>query len=158
MTYASGINILHRLIYFSTFSSTFPTEREQQDDEIANIVRTSVLNNSEFGLTGLLLAHQNWFLQVLEGPEDRLMTCYGAIASDSRHVDPTLMGVGPIPKRNFYNWGMCSRRLNKTNDAILEALDVKGPFSPKALNFENALKLLMAVRAMHSRPEPMAGL
>jgi hypothetical protein len=66
------------------------------------------------------------------------------------------MGVGPIPKRNFYNWDMCSRRLNKTNNAILEALDVKGPFSPKILDFEKALKLLMAIRIIKSRPEPIA--
>ena len=156
MPYASTSKVLHRLIYFSTFSPEFPTGREQQDQEIANIVRVSILNNSKVGLTGLLLAHQNWFLQVLEGPADRLMTCYGAIVLDPRHLDPTLMGVGPIPKRNFYNWDMCSRRLTKANDAILEALDVNGPFSPKALHFENALKLLMAVRAIQSRPEPMA--
>ena len=84
------------------------------------------------------------------------MTCYGVIALDSRHVNPTLMGVGPIPKRNFYNWDMCSRRLSKANDSIMETLDVKGPFSPKTLNFKSALKLLMAVRAIQSRPEPMA--
>jgi FAD-dependent sensor of blue light len=156
MLSASGSNVLHRLIYFSTFSTTFPTEREQQDQEIANIVRASILNNSKLGLTGLLLAHQNWFLQALEGPEDRLMACYDVIVSDSRHVDPNLMGVGPIPKRNFYNWDMCSRRLSKANDAILKSLDVKGPFSPKTLNFENALKLLMAVRVIQSRPSPMA--
>ena len=156
MPYASSSNTLHGLIYYSTFSPTFPTEPEQQDQEIANIVRSSILNNSKWGLTGLLLAHQNWFLQVLEGPADRLMSCYGIIVSDSRHVDPTLMGVGPIPKRNFYNWDMCSRRLSGANDAILKTLDVKGPFSPKKLNFENALKLLMAVRVIQSRPEPIA--
>jgi len=156
MPYASSSNALHRLIYYSTFSTTFPTEPEQQDAEIAIIVRVSILNNSQSGLTGLLLAHQNWFLQVLEGPADRLMTCYGVIVSDSRHKDPTLMGVGPIPKRNFYNWDMCSRRLSTANDAILKTLDVRGPFSPKTLNFKSALKLLMAVRAIQSRPEPMA--
>jgi hypothetical protein len=32
------------------------------------------------------------------------MTCYGVIVLDSRHIDPTLMGVGPIPKRHLYNW------------------------------------------------------
>jgi len=42
------------------------------------------------------------------------------------------------------------------NDAILQSLDVDGPFSRKTLNFENALKLLMAVRAIQSRPEPIA--
>jgi hypothetical protein len=156
MTYVSSSNALHRLIYFSAFSSTFPTEREPQDKEIADIVRASILNNSALGLTGLLLAHQSWFLQVLEGSADRLMSCYGVIVSDSRHVDPTLMGVGPIPKRNFYNWDMCSRRLNKANDPILKALDVKGPFSPKTLSFEHALKLLLAVRVIQSRAESMA--
>jgi hypothetical protein len=156
MPYVSSSIGLHRLIYFSTFSPTFPTEPEQQDAEIRNIVRTSILNNSKLGLTGLLLAHQNWFLQVLEGREDRLMTCYAVIVSDSRHVDPTLMGAGPAPKRDFYNWDMCSRRLSKENDAILTALDVKGPFSPKTLNFEKALRLLMAVRVIQSRPEPVA--
>ncbi len=156
MADASSGNDLHRLIYFSTFSPAFPVELEQQDQEIANIVRVSILNNGKLGLTGLLLAHQNWFLQVLEGPEHRLMGCYGVIVFDSRHIDPTLMGVGPIPKRNFYNWNMCSRRLSKANDAILRTLDVEGPFSPKTLNFEKALKLLMAVRTIQSRPEPLA--
>ena len=154
MTYVSSSDVLHRLIYSSTFSPRFPTECHQQDQEIASIVQTSILNNSKLGLTGLLLAHQNWFLQVLEGPADKLMTCYGVIVSDSRHVDLTLMTAGPIPRRDFHNWDMCARRLSKANDTILKTLGVKGLFSPRALNIENALKLLMAVRAIHSRLEP----
>src|SRR5471030_615941 len=47
---ASSGNDLHRLIYFSTFSPTFPAALEQQDQEIANIVRVSVLNNGKLGL------------------------------------------------------------------------------------------------------------
>jgi hypothetical protein len=48
----SSSNVLHRLIYYSTFSPTFPAELEQQDEEIANIVRASILNDGKLGLTG----------------------------------------------------------------------------------------------------------
>ena len=45
-------NALHRLIYFSTFSPTFPAEREQQDEEIANIVRSRFRITANWGLRG----------------------------------------------------------------------------------------------------------
>jgi len=147
----SSSNSLHQIIYCSTFSAAFPTKLEQQDEEIANIVNVSILNNAKNGLTGLLIAHQNWFLQVLEGPAERVMTLYGVILSDTRHLDVTLVSAGPIPTRNFYNWKMCARRLSKVDDAILKTLQIKGTFSPKMLGIENALKLLMAVRTIHSR-------
>lgn len=139
---------LHRLIYCSLFSPEFPTERIEQDREIAQIVNVSVLKNGVSGITGLLLADHNWFLQVLEGPEERLMTCYRTIILDQRHTDIILKGRAPIAKRDFYNWGMCARRLSKADDAILETLDLKSSFSPNPLSFETSLRLLKAVRSI----------
>jgi len=142
---------LHRIVYFSGFSGRFPTTVADQDEEINAIVRTSIRNNRERAITGLLLSHQQWFVQALEGPAEAVMTTYGRILRDPRHVDASIVGAGPAESRQFANWNMCARRLSDTDDAILRTLDLKGAFDPTALSLDKAMGLLTAVRSIQSR-------
>ena len=142
---------LHRLLYYSAASHRFPTAAAEQDAEIAQIVLTSVTHNSAAGVTGLLLVHQNWFLQTLEGPAEAVMTTYGRILSDQRHEAPTIIEAAPAQERLFSVWNMCARRLHRADDAILSTLDLKGVFEPRKLSGAKALALLTAVRNIRSR-------
>ena len=142
---------LHRIVYFSRFSGLFPTSPADQDEEVGAIVRASIRNNRECAITGLLLSHQQWFLQALEGPAEAVMTTYNRILSDPRHIDATVIGAGPAEARAFANWNMCARRLSAADDAILATLDIKGALDPAALSLEKATKLLMAVKNIQSR-------
>lgn len=145
MVEISGSRQLHRIIYFSRFSRDFPKSLLEQDADVDQIVKTSIKNNSSAEITGLLLVHQNSFIQALEGPAVAVMTRYGQIVRDSRHTDATIIVAAPATSRLFGEWNMCARRLNATSNAILRTLDLKGDFDPGKLSGESAQGLLCAV-------------
>ena len=151
MTQISSRRGLHRIVYVSRFSGQFPTAPAEQDEEIRRIVSTSIRNNREHAITGLLLSHQQWFIQALEGPAEAVMTTYSRILSDPRHLAAKIIGAGAAPTREFANWNMCARRISAVDDAILATLDLKGAIDPAALRLEAAMKLLTAVRGVQSR-------
>ena len=124
---------LHHLIYCSR--QQIPLS--QLEVELADIVDASVRHNRKGGVTGLLLAHQGWFLQILEGPPLLVETTYGRIVNDRRHADSQVLQAAPIQQRDFGEWDMCARQLRREDDAILRVLDLKGPFTPRSLNSQS---------------------
>jgi hypothetical protein len=133
-----------RLIYSSQFGAEFPVLPEDQEDEIGKIVRASIRNNREAAITGLLLAHQGWFVQALEGPAKAIDDTYGRILKDSRHSHATVLAHGP-GKRAFPNWNMCARRLSRADDAIIASLG-GAAFDPSTWTAPKALSALLDVR------------
>ena len=143
---------LHQLIYCSRQT----IRPEGLDGELEDIIQASVRNNQRAGVTGLLLAHQGWFLQVLEGTAVTVQTTYGRIINDSRHTGSHVISAAPVKDRLFGEWDMCARRLRKEDDAILKVLDLKGPFEPAKLSAATSLRMLMAVRNIRRRVLPNA--
>jgi hypothetical protein len=133
-----------RLIYSSQFASGFPVLPENQEDEIGKIVRASIRNNRDVAITGLLLAHQGWFVQALEGPAKAIDDTYARILTDRRHSHPTVLANSPA-KRAFFNWNMCARRLSRADDAILADLG-GSDFDPSTWTAQRALSALLDVR------------
>jgi hypothetical protein len=121
------------------------------DDELGGIIRSSIRNKRAVSLTGLLLMHDGWFLQALEGPAEAVMTTYGRIARDKRHFDCTILSAGPAQAREFGDWNMCARRLSQADDAILDALHQHEICAPAKLSGRAALRLLKAVRGIQDR-------
>lgn len=140
---------LHRLIYASRQNQ--PPER--LDEEVAAIIATSIRNNRSVSVTGLLLVHDGWFLQALEGPYKAVMTTYGRIVGDARHLDPQVIAAGPAEDREFGDWNMCARHVGVADDAILETLGQRGDFRPLEFTPSSALRLLKAVRGIQNRNE-----
>ncbi len=73
---------------------------------VAEILGVSERNNRRDRLTGVLLAHDGWFLQALEGARtdiDRLMT---RLQKDPRHTDIRMLGFETIAERAFPEWSM----------------------------------------------------
>lgn len=133
---------LHRLIYFSRQALPDPADA---DHEIGKIIRASIANNRALDITGLLLVHQDWFVQVLEGGYEKVQTLYGRIAGDARHEGATVITAGPVEAREFGDWNMCARRMNAGDAAILDVLDQRGAFEPAKLNAPSALRLMRTV-------------
>ena len=144
----SSSRTLHCLVYCSKQSFT---PDQIIDAEIDLIVAKSVLNNEKSDITGLLLIHDGWFVQALEGPAERVMTTYHRILSDKRHTSGQVISAGPILKRSFSNWNMCARRFSKANDAILDTLSQRDAFRPPSLRGPAALRLLTSVSDIQSR-------
>lgn len=137
---------LIRLLYYSAFSKDFPRSEVAQDAEIADIIHVSARNNQARSITGLLLVHQHYFIQALEGPSQAVMASYQRIAADRRHKGATMMTVGKAV-RSFSQWNMCARRLGDADDEILRTLDLKGCFQPQSVSPSKTLNLLKIIAA-----------
>ncbi|MBA4000461.1 BLUF domain-containing protein [Brevundimonas sp.] len=73
---------------------------------VAEILGVSERNNRRDRLTGVLLSHDGWFLQALEGARidiDRLLT---RLHKDPRHTDIRMLGFETIRERTFPEWSM----------------------------------------------------
>lgn len=76
--------MLERMVYVS---QAMPGTRI---GDVCHIIRASHARNAAFGVTGVLVCLDGWFVQFLEGPPEGLDVIYGGIAADRRHVAPDL--------------------------------------------------------------------
>ena len=53
---------------------------------LEDILVKSRKNNNEIGITGMLIYHNDTFLQVLEGDEEKVDTLMSKIKKDGRHT------------------------------------------------------------------------
>ncbi len=91
---------MFRFIYSSTL--TVPMNEKLLDD----IVSTSVRNNSQIGITGILLFAEGQFMQVLEGPKQYIEVTTQTILSDTRHTGVRTLFQGGAGERSFPDWHM----------------------------------------------------
>lgn len=149
MSLISGSRTLHRLLYTSRIAIP-PADLQ---DEIGQIIQASIRRNREVAITGLLLVHDGWFLQALEGPAEAVLTTYGRICGDRRHSDAKVIHAGPAEARSFADWNMCARSITPADDAILDTLRIRSRFEPQDLGPRAALRLLQAVRGIQERTQ-----
>ncbi len=91
---------INYLIYISAAKS-FISRRE-----INNILASAKQYNPEHDITGILLYHDDFFLQMLEGPNLALEKLFSRIKADPRHTCLYEPLRGSIPKRFFPKWSM----------------------------------------------------
>ena len=77
-----------------------------QEAALAEILRVSRLNNDRAGVTGALMLYDDWFAQVLEGPEPAVRALYARIRADPRHDGVELGGTVATDARLFGRWSM----------------------------------------------------
>lgn len=87
--------------------------------DIGAILLTSRRNNDRDGITGLLYADGRRFLQVLEGPADRVDATLARIAADPRHYALVELGRRTIEVREFGDWAMAHRGPGEDGDLFL---------------------------------------
>jgi hypothetical protein len=145
---ATPARTFHRLIYRSRQTAEVAADL---DFVVGQIIRSSIRNNREENLTGMLVSFQGVFLQTLEGDADRVRRVYGRILNDGRHCEPAVISAGPAEKRLFAEWNMCARDLSPSDKAIIDVLDARGPFDPARLTPASALRLLTTVADIQRR-------
>jgi hypothetical protein len=91
---------LLRLVYVSKATSTV------DQDALQAILSNSSARNAIDGITGVLCASRDHYLQVLEGSAHPVLARYLRIASDPRHRDATLLGISLVTERLFGQWSM----------------------------------------------------
>jgi hypothetical protein len=109
-------------------------------------------------VTGLLLFHRGWFLQVLEGPLEAVDDTFDRIRRDGRHTDIRTVADLPIAARAFGDWTMSAEKLDELASGELAQLGLDDGFDPAALDPSGAVSLLLAARAAHARTAPEADL
>ncbi len=81
--------------------------KSEADFELVNsILATSTRNNSENGISGVLIATQTHFLQVLEGEFEPVNETFERISRDTRHDKIQLISFAEIEERRFSEWAM----------------------------------------------------
>ncbi len=71
-----------------------------------NILSVSRSLNERDGLTGALVCRADVYLQLLEGPQDKIDATYARICKDDRHLDVQILLAEPIKERMFPLWAM----------------------------------------------------
>ena len=140
---------LYQIIYAS--AATRPIE----EDELLTMLQFAREKNARLGITGMLLHCDGSFIQVLEGPKDRVLDLLRAIRQDSRHGRIVILFEGAIKNRSFSHWSMGFKRPSKEELARIEGYT---PFldlgdDPKAIKSYSsvALKLIEAFRELSDK-------
>lgn len=90
-----------QIVYISTSRISTHAER-------ARILEASRRNNSADGITGLLYDDGVRFLQVLEGPDERVEKAMARIKADPRHRAVVTLSRRSVEAREFGDWAMAS--------------------------------------------------
>lgn len=88
------------VIYASAASATC-TESDLQD-----LLHRARTRNRAFGVTGMLLAEDGWFLQALEGPAPIVENLLQSIRRDPRHTRLHVLSQELRRERRFPDWAM----------------------------------------------------
>ena len=88
---------------------------EDLGDEIDQILESSVRNNKQQEVTGVLLYAQGTFFQVLEGSSENVKDVYTRILKDPRHKTVTKLHEAEIEERRFAEWSMGWSRIPDTH-------------------------------------------
>lgn len=70
------------------------------------ILRVARSNNTRDDITGALVCRADLYLQLLEGPRDKVLATFGRVAADDRHVDVRVLVRAPATGRLFAGWAM----------------------------------------------------
>lgn len=75
-------------------------------EEIANILQRSQRNNERVGVGGFLAQFNGCFFQVLEGPQEAVLTLFKTISADPRHESIRVVWQSEQDRRRFRSWAM----------------------------------------------------
>ena len=95
---------MRQIAYFSTAAEP------QTEMLLQSILSTAQARNQEHGITGLLVAGGNRYMQVFEGPRRAVAQLYENIRADSRHLAVATLVNRTAFKRSFEGWSMAYRR------------------------------------------------
>lgn len=93
------------------------------DDDVAAILVQARANNLRDDLTGALLYNSGRFIQIIEGPDERLRAQFAKIEADPRHRNVQTISEKRIANRQFPEWTMGFQPLSNKSVTQLEGFD-----------------------------------
>lgn len=131
--------MLSKIIYISTRATT---DYQAQKQENQDIQQSSWANNTDTDVTGLLVATNRHFIQILEGDAVRINALFESIKTDARHTRVELKASRLIEKRMFGGWAMNVIQINSIAAVIygyrFDRLDI----DPYALTYSAIAELI----------------
>ena len=106
---------MYRLCYISTARQ--PIDRALCE----NILASSRVNNARDGITGLLIAGRQRFLQALEGEEAAVRSAFERIKQDPRHLGCVVLEEGHADERQFPLWAMGFEQSDEGSGSVSNA-------------------------------------
>lgn len=70
------------------------------------ILASARRNNKRDDITGALICRGDMYLQLLEGPRDKVTSAFARILQDDRHIEVVSLWSGDIEERLFPQWEM----------------------------------------------------
>lgn len=130
------MSILVRLIYASKVTPNFGPM------DMRDILEKSRRNNTENGITGLLVMADGHFFQALEGSRMAIHQIYARILLDSRHSNSVILSSVEIEKRQFTDWSMGYVLRTEKNRPLFLSYSLDKYFAPLSLRAQAAEALL----------------
>jgi hypothetical protein len=110
---------LTRLVYVSNHGGT-------TEEALGDILATSRRNNERDGITGVLVASDEDFMQCLEGSRTAVAECMMRIMKDERHQKIRILLAGETESRLFSQWSMrCIETPQIELDTVSTALSIQ---------------------------------
>jgi hypothetical protein len=138
---------LTRLVYASHHGGT-------SEEALRDIFDRSCKNNANDGITGLLIAGDEDFLQLLEGGRTAVAECMMRIMKDDRHQRIRILLAGESESRLFSQWSMCCLRAAEIPLEIQDRYWVNGVFDPVQLPQAKIEGLCLALSEDNSDKTP----
>ena len=98
---------MHHIVYVSSAT------RLWSRTELFHLLDVCRRNNQRTGITGILLYRDGNFMQAIEGEEPELRNLMRTILLDPRHRDVIPLLDEPVPQREFPEWTMAFRDLER---------------------------------------------
>ncbi|HEX8329741.1 MAG TPA: BLUF domain-containing protein [Hymenobacter sp.] len=95
--------------------------------EVYELLSQSRQANAAAQITGVLVYRDEWFVQLLEGPEAAVRATYARIRQDPRHTEVVTLAEAPARPRCFVPWRMALGRNTTPNVARLFAAVLSSP-------------------------------
>ena len=92
------------------------------EKQLKKLIDKSEENNQDAGITGVLLATETHFLQVLEGGFDEINALFMQIVRDTRHDQVQLIAFDCVESRLFGGWTMHAIGIFEFNRDLLDDL------------------------------------
>ena len=119
---------IYQLIYVS--GATLPMSAP----DLRSLANKSALSNEQLGITGLLLYHEQRFMQFLEGDVFSVGGKFEVIRNDPRHHGVYVLRRRFVVQRQFPDWSMrlaepeeISERSSEIYDRLFNGADVDVP-------------------------------
>jgi hypothetical protein len=134
---------LIRLTYFSR--NRLDQWYGSRDCGIAEILAISVANNLRDCITGALICDDRWFVQALEGVENKVSATFERILRDQRHRDVSLVTMQAVAQRRYPNFAMVCLFRDEDNSDLFRHYSEDEGFDPREMRADRLSDLIEAV-------------